>query len=121
MDPAWARRLEPSAAVIHVAGEIDLSNAPELQTLLLDAIGEDPRIVVDLTDVSFLDACGLGVLVSAKRRAERAGGLMYLTCVHGACKRVIEVCKLDEWFQIYPSVAAALDECARAEPQALPG
>src|SRR4051794_41610591 len=63
--------------VVAVAGEIDLFTAPELKSALGEALeAGHTRIVVDLTNTSFLDSTALGVLIGAvKRLPARGGGL----------------------------------------------
>lgn len=52
--------------VIHLVGELDLNNAPELRTTSLELCSEQPeRLVVDLGDVDFVDSTALGVLIEA--------------------------------------------------------
>lgn len=59
---------------VTVCGEIDVATGPCLGEALQAALSERPaRIVVDFTGVSFCDCCGLGVLLTARRRACRAG------------------------------------------------
>ena len=58
--------------VFRLAGEFDLSNAWEIQASLLHAIQRDRRdVVVDLTDVTFMDAQLLRVLIRARTAATR--------------------------------------------------
>jgi anti-sigma B factor antagonist len=45
-----------------LTGEIDVSNAADLEARLADAAGELPGLVVDLTAVSFLDSAGVRLL-----------------------------------------------------------
>lgn len=55
--------------VVMVSGEIDLASAPSLSgaiSAVIDQMRSD--LVIDLTDVTFLDAAGLSVLVSARRQ-----------------------------------------------------
>ncbi|TMK83434.1 MAG: STAS domain-containing protein [Actinobacteria bacterium] len=52
--------------VVRAAGELDVNTAPELREQLARLIAEDARqIVIDLTEVSFVDSTALSVLVSA--------------------------------------------------------
>lgn len=58
--------------LFRLSGEFDLSNAWEIQDGLLDAIRHEGRdIVVDLTDVQFMDAQLLRVLVTARTEAAK--------------------------------------------------
>lgn len=69
----WRRR---DIAIVSPAGEVDLSNAEELEAALEAAISAPPRshiVCCDLKEVSFIDSCGLGALVAAQHcAAERA-------------------------------------------------
>jgi anti-sigma B factor antagonist len=56
-----------------VCGEVDLHVAPQLAAAIQRAEEERlPRIVVDLTQVPFLDSSGIGVLLAASKRVGRS-------------------------------------------------
>ena len=60
------------AVVVHLVGELDLYNAPQMRAALLELCSEQPeRIVVDLAGVDFVDSTALGVLVEARTKLER--------------------------------------------------
>jgi anti-sigma B factor antagonist len=74
--PALRTTVERSgrAVVVGVHGELDVATAPDLRQVLLDAAtGAPVDLVVDLAGVPFVDATGLGALLSAAE-AVRAGG-----------------------------------------------
>ena len=56
-------------AVLNVAGEVDLLTAGLLRTRLEEASQHSVRVVVDLSEVTFIDSSGLNVLVEAYLRA----------------------------------------------------
>jgi anti-anti-sigma factor len=59
--------------LFRLTGEFDLSNAWQIQDALLDAIAHEERdIVVDLTDVEFMDAQLLRALIKARSAAARS-------------------------------------------------
>ena len=61
--------------VVAVRGEIDLFTAPELKKTLADAIENGAsRVVVDLSETTFLDSTALGVLIGGhlSRRLRKA-------------------------------------------------
>jgi anti-anti-sigma factor len=53
--------------VLHLAGELDLSLKEQLRTAVEAARVDDRPLVLDLTDVTFLDSSGLAVLLEAHR------------------------------------------------------
>jgi anti-sigma B factor antagonist len=73
-------RSEQQGTVCSVAidGEIDVYTAPQLRERIITLIdGGCTNVIVDLSHVGFIDSSGLGVLVSALRRArERDGSLL---------------------------------------------
>jgi anti-sigma B factor antagonist len=65
-------RLEDGTHVLAVRGELDLYSTPQL-TAELDAIaGERTNVVVDLSEVSFMDSTALGAILLASRRLRDA-------------------------------------------------
>ena len=59
------------AVVVRLVGELDLYNAPEVRTALLEVCAEQPeRLVVDLGEVDFVDSTALGVLIEARTKLE---------------------------------------------------
>lgn len=96
--------------IVRVTGEIDLFTAPKLREQLLTAAGEGepPDLLVDLTQVTFMDSTGLGVLIGALRRSNERDGHMALACAQGPVLRVIELTRLNEVFSLFSSVDDAL-------------
>lgn len=61
--------LSAERALVRVGGEVDLATAPELAAALEQALAGDRRtIVLDLTDVEFIDTSGVGVMLEARRQ-----------------------------------------------------
>ena len=70
MDLSLRTHADGDHAILEVAGEIDLATAPELRAALSDLLEEAHLdLLVDLRQVTFLDAAGLRVLVAALKRA----------------------------------------------------
>jgi len=82
-------------AVVAVRGELDLYTAPRLWETIDAAIAATPHeLVIDLTDVTFLDSSGLSVLVRAHKRLRPVDGTVV---VRGAADQVymaLEMAKL---------------------------
>ncbi len=71
-----------------LAGEIDSYTAPELA----ERLEADPSLLVlDLTDVTFIDSSGLRVLVEGHRRRVEAGSSLTLRTPSAAVQRLLEI------------------------------
>jgi len=97
-------------SVISVAGELDLSTAPKLKFLLLDALedGHD-RLVVDLSATTFMDSTALGVLVGVNRNLGAAGRLA-VVCEKTGLLKVFELSGMDGVFALSATLEEALAE-----------
>jgi anti-sigma B factor antagonist len=64
-------RRNGGAVVVHLAGELDLYNAHEVRGALLELASEQPeRMVIDLSQVDFVDSTALGVLIEVRTKLE---------------------------------------------------
>lgn len=100
---------ESGTTIVRPAGEIDLHNSPSLRTALL-ALAErkPPRVIIDLSGVTYVDSSGVGTLVEFKRRQERGGGgKVILAGLQPRVRSVFEITKLDQFFVIVGSVDEA--------------
>jgi anti-sigma B factor antagonist len=62
--------------VIRLIGEIDISNAEEVSTVVERDLASDGDLVLDLTGLAFIDSTGIQVLVDSARRLEGRGRLL---------------------------------------------
>jgi len=108
--------LDTDRHVVAVRGEIDLFTAPELKQKLTDAIESGKsRIVVDLTDTTFLDSTALGVLIGAVKRLRSREGALVIVNVDQNIAKTFEITGLDQIFTILSTrddAIAALDDAA---------
>ena len=104
---------DDGAHVLRLRGELDLRTVPKLRMRLAEALerGGGP-VVVDLTDVTFIDSTGLSALLNALRRLTRAGRRMLLSTQEGPVLRLLRMTRLDSTFALYDSAEAALDAVA---------
>ena len=82
--------------VVCVTGEVDLAAAPRLRAVLEPAL-PDPggRLVVDLSETTFIDSSALGVLVRALKRLRHHGGDLVLRHPSRNARRVFQLTGLD--------------------------
>ncbi|SFF08228.1 anti-sigma B factor antagonist [Actinacidiphila alni] len=99
------------SAVFAPVGELDHHTA-ELLSEPLDAALDDgiSRLVVDCSGLEFCDSTGLNVLLSARLRADAAGGAVHLAGMRPTVARVFEITGADAVFTVHASVDRALQE-----------
>jgi len=79
-------------AVLNLAGEIDMLTAAHLSTAVNEVLTDaPPRIVLDLSGVTFCDSQGLGTLVVLSRKASHAQSVLTLTNVGEFLLRVLDI------------------------------
>ncbi|MGC0318522.1 STAS domain-containing protein [Kitasatospora acidiphila] len=78
-------------AAVRARGEIDLDTAPSLRRALTAALETYREVVLDLSEVTFMDCAGLDAIVQARNQADRCGGRLVL---RGAGRRVVRLLKL---------------------------
>lgn len=78
-----------SEILVVVCGELDVATAPQLERILHEHAGTS--IVIDCSQVSFLDAFSIGVLVSAQARQRELGVTLRLEHLQSQVERVFKV------------------------------
>ena len=93
---------------MHLAGELDLYNAPVVREALLDLLARSPsRLVLDLREVTFVDSTTLGALVDVRSRLASRDGLV-LAAPGLETRRALEVSGLDRHFEVAETVEGAI-------------
>ena len=87
--------------VVVLGGEVDLYTAPELKQELHRLVAEGAtRVVIDMTQTTFIDSTTLGVLLSVVKRVRPEGGTVVLVCPDRNVRRIFEITLLDRVFPI---------------------
>ena len=107
-DPIAGIERSDAWVVVALAGELDLYNAQVVRDTLLECCSEDPdRLVVDLSEVEFIDSTALGVLIEARSRMTQRH--RFLLAGPGLeTKRALEVSGLDRHFSVHATREDAL-------------
>jgi anti-sigma B factor antagonist len=112
-------RAASGAVVISLRGEFDFEHAyffdEELRAV---EAGEPSAIVIDLRRLDFIDSCGIGRLLSARRRAARAGCRFLLVRGGRSIERVFALSGLTDSFETVDDVPAELGPRERARASA---
>jgi anti-anti-sigma factor len=105
--PVRSVRRENGSVVITLGGELDLYNAEEVRTALREAIASQPqRVVIDMSEVEFVDSTALSVLIEARSQLGRND--LLLAGPQLETRRTLQVSGLDRHLPVHDSVDDAL-------------
>ena len=97
--------------VLELYGEIDMKCSMKLKDTFKEIFWHKPAIlVVDMTDVEFMDSSGLATLVGALKWCRLNGSELRLAGLAQGVRSIFEICRLETVFQIYSSQAEALSQ-----------
>ncbi|WP_062350515.1 STAS domain-containing protein [Herbidospora yilanensis] len=86
---------------LHLSGDIDVCTTPDLRRRILDALDQSAEtLVLDLSEVTFCGAGGLGVLLHAQGRARSRGVTLALAGLTPRMARLLEITELSDRFPI---------------------
>lgn len=100
-----------SGAVIAASGDIDLYTSPKLREAIIDSIRKKlSPIVVNLTEVTYIDSSGVATLVEGLQLGKEYGGKLKLAGVSERVFEVLKLARLDQIFDIFDTEAEALGD-----------
>lgn len=98
-----------SVAVVTVTDQLDARNSQEAKDFFRSLVERgETRIVVDLSELEFVDSSGLGALVTAIKTARQAGGDVRLCGLTQAVKTIFELTRLTRVFDLYDDRSSAI-------------
>jgi anti-sigma B factor antagonist len=103
------RRVD-SATIVDVSGDIDLSNSPEVRKALLREVRDNraPRVVLNLSEVRYIDSSGVASLVEGLKASRDIGSRFMLVGLSGPAREVLQLSRLVKVFEIYDTEVEAL-------------
>jgi anti-sigma B factor antagonist len=97
------------ASVVTFTGEVDLESSPAAREILLKCLESTGTVIVDLSEVTYIDSSGVASLVEALQAAKKNGSQFALAAVSEPTRRVLELARLDKVFTLYDSVDEGLN------------
>jgi anti-sigma B factor antagonist len=101
-------RREPGYVVVTGVGEVDIATVARLRERLSALAVAGVPLAVDLDQVSFIAATGLGALAGAAREAAAQGTSMYVVCARPQTRRLFRVTGLDRQMPLARDLAEVL-------------
>jgi anti-sigma B factor antagonist len=107
-------------AVVALRGELDLADAAIVAAELAAVAARQPRIIVDLDGLDFIDSSGVAALAHGRRQAWQAGGDLILAAPQRRVMRVLAIIRLAEAFSVYATAEEAAREAGHFTARAWP-
>ena len=96
-----------------MGGELDVVGAPDLRQAVVKVVADGCRgLILDISDLDFVDSFGIGAVVGALKRLRQRGGELALVCPSPRIRRVFEICDLDRIIAFHDSIDSAANQAA---------
>ena len=104
----WTECSDEGMHLIALSGDIDLQHSPKMRQLLQSKANDQvPLLVLDFTEVKYIDSSGLATLVEYYQKSRSYSGKIAMAGLSNRVRSVFDLVRLSEIFLIYPSVAEA--------------
>jgi anti-sigma B factor antagonist len=103
-------RKREEATIVDLKGAVDLYSSPQARKSILGCIedGKSPIIMINLSEVSYIDSSGVATLVEGLQLAKERSCKFLLVGLSEAAKEVFELARLDKVFSIFDDEEKAL-------------
>ncbi len=105
------REDKDGVTILRPIGDIDLGRAPALRVTLTKIQGSKPeRLIIDLSEVPYMDSSGVATLVEAMQVARRYKGKLILCAMQEKVRAIFEIARLEMVFSIKETVEESLED-----------
>ena len=95
-------------ALVAIAGELDLATVAKVrEAFASETVQQADAVVVDLTELSFMDSTGLSALLNLETDLDARRRRLAIACPEGAARLVLDVAGVAERLPLYPTRAEA--------------
>jgi len=94
--------------VLHVAGDVDMVTAPQLERQINASLAGAKVVVVNLLEVTFFGSPGLSVLVAVRGKADAAGCALRVVAAQSAVLRPVRITGLQNSLDLFATLEEAL-------------
>ena len=109
------KELKPGILVLELSGPLQIGVECKQLELAFDELlrGHQTCVILDLTNVTKLDSCGLGKIVDCFSRLKTAGGSLCLAGTTGMIEGVLKLTHADRFLKCYPTALAAAESFSK--------
>lgn len=105
-------RQQGQATIVDVDGQITFESTPALREKILDSLKQQRAVLINLTNVAYMDSSGIATLVEGLKAAQGQKANFALFGLTKHTRSVLELVRLDKVFRIFDSEAQALQALA---------
>ncbi|MEU4516657.1 STAS domain-containing protein [Nonomuraea wenchangensis] len=109
----------PTGVLVTVMGELDVTNAADLESLLERATPPGEPMVLDLDGLSFMDCGGLHLLLRQQDRLRRQAARLHVAAARGSPALLLRITGVADALTLHPSLGQALDAVHDERPSPL--
>ena len=103
------RAFEMGTLVVSAHGDVDLVTAAELETELLETVRDGARrVIVDLTEATFVESSAIHALLRAGQRLQWRGRELAVVCGNPTVKRVLDITGVDRVLPVHTTIEQAV-------------
>jgi anti-sigma B factor antagonist len=103
-------RRHDKTTIFDLSGDIDFANSPEVRQSVLLEIRESrtPRVVVNLSQVRYIDSSGVATLVEGLKASRDLGSRFILFGLSTSAREVLQLSRLMKVFEVYENEEQAV-------------
>ncbi|KAB2888502.1 MAG: STAS domain-containing protein [Desulfobulbaceae bacterium] len=99
----------PEATIIHIKGRLDSATAPELESQVLSSLeGGRQHLVLDFSELEYINSAGLRILVLGYQRLHPLGGQVMVCGVKDYIAEVFDISGYNRVFRMCPDLDQAI-------------
>lgn len=95
--------------LITISGKIDVISANDLETFLNSVIGDNSRLIFDLSETEYISSSGLRVFLAALKILSKKNGKMRLASPQPVIRNILDISGLSNIFMTYHNLKEAMD------------
>mgnify|MGYP000002868832 FL=1 len=96
------KRVNEQIIIEKFVGTFDQNARQDFKWRIDVAVNDGLRfVIINMTEVSFIDSAALGWLVLSQRRFQRIGGKMCIVAGQGFVRDILELTEISEWIPIF--------------------
>ncbi len=112
----WTEESESGLLTIKLSGEIDLQHSPKLRQLLQGKVSLKAAVILlDFTEVKYIDSSGLATLVEYYKSARSYSGRLAVAGLSNRVRSIFDLVRLGEIFGVFATLTEAKDALLSGE------